>query len=185
MKRKRCSWVKLDNELSVNYHDNEWGVPCYDDNKLFEFLILEGAQAGLSWQTILNKRENYKIAFDNFDVKKIANYSEKKVNELINNKGIIRNRLKINSVIKNAKVLLEIKDNFGSFSNYIWSFTDNKIIVNEYDDFSNTPKNSDLSDKISKDLKSRGMKFVGSTIIYSYLQAIGVINDHQKDCCFK
>ncbi len=183
--KKRCSWVKLDSELSIYYHENEWGKPCYDDNKLFELLILEGAQAGLSWNTILNKRENYRKAFDNFDVNKVALYDETKVSELLLNSGIIRNKLKIKSAIKNAKVFLKIQEEFGSFSNYIWSFTDNQIINSSYDDYSNAPTKTELSDKISKDLKVRGMSYVGSTIIYAYLQAIGVVNDHQKDCFCK
>ncbi len=183
--KKRCSWVKLDSELSISYHDNEWGKPCYDDKKLFEMLILEGAQAGLSWQTILNKRENYRKSFDNFDAKKIALYDETKVSELLTNPGIIRNKLKINSAIKNAKVFLKIQEEVGSFSNYIWSFTNGNIINSNYDDYVDSPTKTELSDKISKDLKIRGMNFVGSTIIYAYLQAIGVVNEHQKDCFCK
>ncbi len=178
----RCSWVNLDNALSIEYHDNEWGVPCYDDNKLFEFLILEGAQAGLSWNTILNKRENYRKAFDNFNPQKIAKYDETKINELLENVGIVRNKLKIKSAINNAKIFLEIQKEFDSFSKYIWSFTNNKVIKNNFDDYSNAPRKTALSDSISKDLKNRGMSFVGTTIIYAYLQAIGVVNDHQQNC---
>ncbi|MBO5120721.1 MAG: DNA-3-methyladenine glycosylase I [Bacilli bacterium] len=178
---KRCKWLNENNELYVYYHDHEWGVPNYDDNYMFEFLILESFQAGLSWETILNKRENFKKAFDNFDYKKIANYDENKINELMTNSGIIRNKLKIKAAINNAKIFMEIQKEFNSFSNYIWSFTNNKIIKNINDDFKTT---SDLSDKVSKDLIRRGMKFVGSTIIYSYLQAIGVINDHETTCAF-
>ena len=178
---KRCKWLNENNELYVYYHDYEWGVPNYDDNYMFEFLILESFQAGLSWETILNKRENFKKAFDNFDYKKIANYDENKINELMTNSGIIRNKLKIKAAINNAKIFMEIQKEFNSFSNYIWSFTNNKIIKNINDDFKTT---SDLSDRVSKDLIRRGMKFVGSTIIYSYLQAIGVINDHETTCAF-
>ena len=178
---KRCKWLNENNELYVYYHDHEWAVPNYDDNYMFEFLILESFQAGLSWETILNKRENFKKAFDNFDYKKIATYDENKINKLINNPGIIRNKLKIKAAINNAKIFMDIQKEFNSFSNYIWSFTNNKIIKNINDDFKTT---SYLSDKVSKDLIRRGMKFVGSTIIYSYLQAIGVINDHETTCAF-
>ncbi len=185
MRKKRCSWVQLDSELSTAYHDKEWGKPLYDDKKLFEMLILEGAQAGLSWHTILKKRENYRKAFDDFDVHKIALYDEDKVNELLSNNGIIRNKLKIHSAIKNARIFLQIQEECGSFSNYIWSFTDGEIINSNCDKYSNAPTKTELSDKISKDLKARGMSFVGSTIIYAYLQAIGIVNDHQKDCFCK
>lgn len=178
----RCSWAELNNHLSIEYHDNEWGIPCFDDNKLFEMLILEGAQAGLSWHLILNKRQNYKIAFDNFDPKKVGEYTEEKINELLNNDGIVRNKLKINSVVRNAKVFLKIQEEYGSFSDYIWSFTNNKIINNDYECFSQAPTKTELSFKISKDLKKEGMIFVGETIIYSYLQSIGIVNDHQRNC---
>ncbi len=180
--KTRCSWVKLANPLSVSYHDKEWGVPCFDDNKLFEMLILEGAQAGLSWETILNKRENYRRAFDNFSPNKIATYQDDKIAELLNNPGIVRNKLKIKSAIKNAKVFLKIQQEAGSFSDYIWSFTDKKIIKNNFEDYTKAPTKTELSDKISKDLKKRGMSFVGSTVIYAYLQAIGIVNDHQINC---
>ena len=180
---KRCKWLNEKNEKYVYYHDHEWGVPNYDDNYMFEFLILESFQAGLSWETILNKRENFRQAFDNFDYKKLANYDENKINELLQNKGIIRNKLKINAAINNAKVFMEIQNEFNSFSNYIWSFTNNQIIKNTDDNFKTS---SELSDTISKDLIKRGMKFVGTTIIYSYLQAIGIINDHELNCiCYK
>ncbi len=182
MNKIRCSWVKLDNPLSVDYHDTEWGIPCFDDGKLFEMLILEGAQAGLSWETILNKRENYRKAFDNFNPNKIAEYQESKIEKLLQNSGIVRNKLKIKSAIKNAKVFLEIQQKFGSFSDYIWAFTNGKIIKNNFEDYSKAPTKTALSDKISKDLKRRGMSFVGSTIMYAYLQSIGVVNDHQKNC---
>lgn len=180
-KKSRCKWVNLKNPLYVHYHDNEWGVPHYDDSYMFEFLVLESFQAGLSWECILNKREAFKKAFDNFNYKKISEYNEKKIEKLCNNSYIIRNKLKIKATINNAKIFIEIQKEFGSFSNYIWSFTDNKIIKNIDNNFRTT---SGLSDKVSKDLQKRGMKFVGSTIIYSYLQAIGVINDHELECDF-
>lgn len=179
---KRCVWVNEKNKLYVKYHDEEWGVPSYDDAYLFEMLLLESFQAGLSWECILNKREAFREAFDEFDYKKIAMYDDKKIEELKNNPNIIRNKLKINATINNAKVFMNIQKEFKTFSNYIWNFTNNKIIINEYDNFHTT---SLLSDEISKDLKRRGMKFVGSTIIYSYLQAIGVVNDHETSCDFR
>ena len=176
---KRCFWVDENSQIYKDYHDNEWGVPKYDDHELFELLILESFQAGLSWLTVLKKREAFRLAFDNFDVKKIANYDENKVNELLQNEGIIRSRSKINSAISNAKTFIQIQKEYGSFSKYIWSFTDGKIIKNKNDKFEvSTP----LSDKISKDLKKRGMKYVGTVIIYSYLQSIGIINDHETGC---
>ena len=176
---KRCKWVDEKSEIYIKYHDTEWGVPSYDDAYLFEMLMLESFQAGLSWITILNKRENFREAFDQFDYKKIRQYNDDKINELMNNKGIIRNKLKIHAAIDNAKIFMNIQKEFNTFSNYIWKFTDYKIIKNENDIMNTT---SSLSDEISKDLRRRGMKFVGSTIIYSYLQAIGIINDHEKDC---
>lgn len=176
---KRCKWVDEKSEIYIKYHDTEWGVPSYDDAYLFEMLMLESFQAGLSWITILNKRENFREAFDQFDYKKIRQYNDDKINELMNNKGIIRNKLKIHAAINNAKIFMNIQKEFNTFSNYIWKFTDYKIIKNENDIIHTT---SSLSDEISVDLKRRGMKFVGSTIIYSYLQAIGIINDHEKDC---
>ncbi len=178
---KRCNWVNLNNQLYVYYHDHEWGVPHYDDLYMFEFLILEMFQAGLSFECILNKRENFRAAFDNFDCYKVSKYDQKKIEELLNNKGIIRNKLKIEAAINNAKVFIKIKEEFGSFSNYIWSFTAKKIIKNKDDNFKTS---STLSDKVSKDLKKRGMKFVGTVIIYSYLQALGIINDHELSCEF-
>ena len=174
----RCSWVN-DNPLYIKYHDEEWGVASYDDKYLFEMLLLESFQAGLSWECILNKRENFRDAFDNFDYNKISNYDENKINELINNKGIIRNKLKINAAINNSKIFIKIQEEYGTFSKYIWSFTNNKIIIHNGDKL--YTRNS-LSDRISEDLKKRGMKFVGTVIIYSYLQAIGVIDDHEIDC---
>ena len=179
---KRCAWVPTDNELYIKYHDKEWGVEVHDDKTLFEFLILEGAQAGLSWITVLKKRENYRKAFDNFDYKKISNYSEEKVKELLNNEGIIRNKLKINSAIKNAKVFMEIQKEFGSFNKYLWAFVNFKQVNNKIKSMKDVPASTKLSDEISTDLKKRRMSFVGTTIIYAYLQAVGVVNDHEEDC---
>ena len=177
---KRCFWVDEKSEIYVKYHDEEWGVPKYDDQELFELLILEGFQAGLSWLCVLKKREAFRKAFDNFNIRKVANYDENKVNELLKNEGIIRSRNKIESSIKNAKIFIDIQKEFGSFSNYIWGFTKGKVIKNTTDKFEvSTP----LSDIVSKDLKKRGMKYVGTVIIYSYLQAIGVVNDHETACC--
>ena len=176
---KRCFWVDENSPLYVKYHDEEWGVPKYDDHELFELLILESFQAGLSWITVLKKREAFRIAFDNFDVKKIAAYKENKIQELLNNEKIIRSKSKIEAAINNAKIFINIQNEFGSFSKYLWAFTDNKIIKRNNE---NIPVSSPLSDKISKDLKSRGMKYVGTIIIYSYLQAVGIIDDHDKDC---
>ena len=176
---ERCRWVNLKNKIYVDYHDNEWGKIKEDDRYLFEMLILEGFQAGLSWECILNKREDFRKAFDNFDYNKIMKYEQNKINELLNNSNIIRNKLKINAAITNAKVFMEIQKEFGGFYKYIWKFSNNKIIKNMDDNLKTT---SVLSDTISKDLKKRGMKFVGSTIIYSYLQAIGIINDHELNC---
>lgn len=180
--KKRCGWVNLDNDLYVKYHDEEWGVPVHSDQKLFEFLILEGCQAGLSWQTILNKRENYRKAYDNFDPQKVAKYDEQKIAELLSDAGIVRNRLKVRSSIKNAQVFLDIQKEFGSFDQYLWSFVDFKPLKNSIKELKEIPAKTDLSDKISKDLKKRGMSFVGSTIIYAMMQAIGMVNDHQVDC---
>ena len=177
----RCKWVNLNNKIYVDYHDKEWGKAIYDDKKLFELLILEMFQAGLSWECILNKRESFKKAFDNFDYIKISKYNDEKINELLLNKEIIRNKLKIKAAINNAKIFIEIQKEYKTFSNYIWSFTDNKIIKNKDD---NLKVSSYLSDKVSNDLKSRGMKFIGTVIIYSYLQAIGVIDDHELSCSF-
>lgn len=175
--KRACKWVNLNNPIYVKYHDEEWGVPSYDDNYLFEMLVLESFQAGLTWETILNKRKYFRSAYDNFDVYKVCKYNEKKITELINNKNIIRNRLKILASIENAKVFINIINEFGSFSNYIWHFTKFKQI--RYKRFHT---NSVLSDKVSSDLKNRGMKFVGSKIIYSYLEAIGVFNNHSNYC---
>lgn len=174
--KNRCKWCNLKNKLYVEYHDNEWCKPNFDEDYLFEMLILESFQAGLSWECILKKRENFRIAYDEFDLEKICLYDEKKKLELLNNKGIIRNKLKINASINNAKIFKKIQNEYGSFRKYLENFTDKKTI---YEIGKTT---NDLSDKISKDLWQRGMKFVGSTIIYSYLQAIGVIYSHDKDC---
>lgn len=178
---KRCSWVNLENELCVKYHDEEWGVPVHDDTVLFEFLILEGAQAGLSWETVLKKRENYRKAFDSFNPVTVAGYDEAKVQELLVDSGIIRNKLKIRSAIRNAKVFLEIQKEFGSFDAYLWSYVDNKPLINSVmrENYIVTSK---ISDALSKDLKKRGMNFVGSTIMYAYMQAVGMVNDHEDDC---
>ena len=173
---KRCKWCNLKNELYVNYHDKEWCIPNFDDKYLYEMLILESFQAGLSWECILNKRENFRVAFDNFDIEKICNYDDKKVQELLMNKGIVRNKLKINAAINNSKIFKKIQSEYGSFHNYLKTFT-NGIVVYEIGKTTN-----DLSDRLSKDLQKRGMKFVGSTIIYSYLQAVGIIYSHDKEC---
>ncbi len=176
----RCSWCGVD-PLYVAYHDEEWGKPVRDDRVLFEFLILEGAQAGLSWITILRKREAYRKAFDNFDAKKVARYTPAKVKKLMNDAGIVRNRLKIESSISNAKAFLSVQKEFGSFSNYLWAYVGNKPLVNRPKPGA-IPAKTDLSDRISKDLKKRGFRFVGSTIIYAYLQAVGVVDDHVRGC---
>lgn len=177
----RCSWCEKD-DLYRTYHDNEWGKPVTDDALLFEFLLLETFQAGLSWYTILAKREHFKKAFDNFDYKKIALYDEQKIVELINNSGIVRNKLKINAAILNANSFMKTQIEFGSFSNYLWHFVNHKTIDNRPATLKDVPSTSILSDKISADLKKRNFKFVGSTVIYSTLQAVGIINDHVVDC---
>ena len=176
---KRCFWVDEKSEIYVKYHDDEWGVPNHNDRDLFELLILEGFQAGLSWITVLKKREAFRKAFDNFDVKKVSEYDEEKINALLENKDIIRSRGKITAAINNAKIFIEIQKDFGSFSNYIWGFTDNKVIKNTTGEI---PVKTELSDMVSKDLKKRGMKYTGSVIIYSYLQAIGIVDDHDINC---
>lgn len=182
-KKKRCWNLSPDDDsLMAQYHDNDWGQPIHDDKKLFEILILDGAQAGLSWSTILNKRENYRKAFNNFDVVKVSKYTPKKVERLMQNAGIVRNRLKINSAIKNAKVFIEIQKEFGSFDAYFWKFSGNKTIKNSWKKHSNIPSTTPLSDEISKDLKKRGMSFVGSTIIYAIMQTVGMVNDHRVGC---
>lgn len=174
--KKRCAWCNLKNQKYVEYHDNEWGVANFDDKYLFEMLILESFQAGLSWECVLNKRDSFRQAYDNFDLEKVCNYDEKKKQELISNAEIIRNKLKVNASINNANIFRDIKNEFGTFYNYLKTFTNGET----YYEVGLT--SSELSDKISKDLKKRGMKFVGTTIIYSYLQAIGIINSHDKDC---
>ena len=176
---KRCFWVDEKSEIYVKYHDEEWGVPNHNDRDLFELLILEGFQAGLSWITVLKKREAFRKAFDNFDVKKVSEYDEEKINALLENKDIIRSRGKITAAINNAKIFIEIQKEFGSFSNYIWGFTDNKVIKNTTGEI---PVKTELSDMVSEDLKKRGMKYTGSVIIYSYLQAIGIVDDHDINC---
>jgi DNA-3-methyladenine glycosylase I len=177
---KRCGWAK--NDLAIQYHDTEWGVPLHDDHGLFEFLILEGAQAGLSWDTILAKRENYRKAFDGFDVNKVARYTEKRIEKLLQNEGIIRNRLKVASAVSNAKAFLKVQKEFGSFDKYIWDFIDGKPIVNKWKQIGQVPATSPVSDAISKDMKKRGFNFVGSTIIYAHMQATGMVNDHLTSC---
>ena len=181
MDKIRCSWCGND-PLYVEYHDSEWGVPVYDDAKLFEFLILETFQAGLSWITVLRKRENFRKAFDNFNYKKIATYNEAKFEELIQDAGIIRNKLKIKATISNANAFISVQQEFGSFSNYIWKFTKGKPIKNKWKNLNGLPATTELSDVVSKDLKKRGFKFVGSTVIYAHMQATGMINDHVIDC---
>lgn len=177
----RCGWVNHD-PLYIDYHDHEWGVPVYDDRLLFEYINLEGAQAGLSWYTILKKRDNYRVAFDNFDAEKIISYDDKKVNELLLNVGIVRNKLKVNAVITNAKAYLKVVEEFGTFSHYIWSFVDGKPIQNHFKELKEVPTTTEISDMLSKDLKKRGFKFVGSTICYAFMQAVGMVNDHLMNC---
>lgn len=179
---KRCAWVKLNEPLYVAYHDHEWGVPLYDDQKLFEMLCLEGAQAGLSWWTVLQKREGYRLAFDNFDVNKIVQYTDEKLALLKEDESIIRNKLKIASVVTNAKAYLRIEEQYGSFSKYIWSFVNHQPIINEFTTITEVPVTTEISDKMSKQLKKDGFKFVGSTICYSFMQAVGMVNDHTLDC---
>ncbi|MCB1179261.1 MAG: DNA-3-methyladenine glycosylase I [Leptospiraceae bacterium] len=181
MEKKRCDWCLKDN-IYKNYHDTEWGIPIHDDKKFFEKLILDGAQAGLSWYTILVKRDNYKKAFANWDVKKVAKFDGKKVEELMQNSGIVRNRLKILSAIGNAKAFIQIQKEFGSFDKYVWSFVGNKTKVNYPKSMKEIPVTSPESDALSQDLKKRGMKFVGSTIIYAFMQAAGLVDDHLVDC---
>jgi DNA-3-methyladenine glycosylase I len=177
--KKRCGWADVDSELYLEYHDTEWGVPVYEDGKLFEMFLLETFQAGLSWITILKKREDFRKAFDHFDPVIIAGYDDKKITELLDNRNIIRNRLKINAAITNSRIFLQIQKEFGSFSEYLWSFTGHEIIKNQDNNF---PTRTELSDRVSKDMQKRGMKFVGSVTIYSYLQAIGIVNDHETEC---
>lgn len=181
MDKKRCGWCKND-PLYIAYHDMEWGVPIFDDRLLFEFLILEGMQAGLNWFTILQKRETFRVAFSNFNAKKIAKFDQRNINLLLNNAGIIRNKLKINAAINNAKAFLEVQNEWASFTNYIWHFVDNHPIQNSWKRLDQVPTKTVISDAMSKDLKKRGFKFVGSTICYAYMQAVGMVNDHTVDC---
>ncbi|MCH6570403.1 MAG: DNA-3-methyladenine glycosylase I [Acidobacteria bacterium] len=180
--KKRCTWAEGGNELYIQYHDREWGVPVHEDRKQFEFLILEGAQAGLSWSTVLNKREGYRKAFANFDPVKVARFSEKKIETLIQNPSIIRNRLKITSAVSNARAFLAIQKEYGSFDTYIWAFVGGKPLQNRWNAMADVPATSPESEALSKDLKQRGLKFVGSTIMYAHLQAAGLVNDHLVSC---
>ena len=181
MERKRCEWAG-NNSLMIEYHDTEWGVPVHDDGKLFEFLILEGAQAGLSWDTVLKKRENYRQAFDGFDPVKISKYTQKDHDRLLGNEGIIRNKLKIQAAIINAQKFLEIQNEYDSFDGYIWKFVDHKRIKNSFRTLAQIPANSKESDAMSVELKKRGFKFVGGTICYAFMQAVGMVNDHTVNC---
>lgn len=184
MEITRCAWCEKD-DLYRNYHDQEWGKPIYDDETIFEFLILESFQAGLSWYTILAKRENFRAAFDQFDYQKIAQYSEDKVEKLIQNAGIIRNRLKILATINNAQKFMEVQKEFGSFSKYIWGFVNHEPIVNRPKTLKEVPATTEISDALAKDLKKRGFKFMGSTVLYAHMQATGMVNDHVEDCWIK
>ena len=179
--KKSCSWPTND-PLMIKYHDKEWGVPIHNDKKLFEFLLLEGMQAGLSWRTVLYKRENFRKAFDNFDFNKIAKYNNRKISSLLKDVGIIRNKLKVESAVTNAKAFLEVRKKFGTFNKYIWNFVNGKPIQNKFKSLKEIPARTVLSDLISNDLKKRGFKFVGSTIIYAHMQATGMVNDHVVDC---
>ena len=180
--QKRCSWVNVDNALLVEYHDREWGVPNHDDRKHFEFLVLEAAQAGLNWSIVLNKREGYRKAFSQFDPEKVARYTKAKIDKLVANPAIIRNRLKIESAVKNARALLKVQEEFGSFDKYSWQFVDGKPRQNRWKTLRQIPATTPESDKFSKNLKQRGFSFVGSTVIYAHMQALGMVNDHQVDC---
>lgn len=181
MEKHRCGWC-LGDPLYEAYHDTEWGVPVKDDDTLFEFLILETFQAGLSWITVLKKRENFREAFDRFDYKKIADYNQAKVEELLKNPGIIRNKLKVNATVSNAQAFIKIQEEFGSFSAYIWGFVNNTPVKNAWQSYTDAPATTSISDDISKDLKKRGFKFVGSTVIYAHMQATGMVNDHEINC---
>jgi len=178
---KSCSWP-TDDPLMIKYHDKEWGVPLHNDKKLFEFLLLEGMQAGLSWRTVLYKRENFRKAFDSFDFNKIAKYNKRKINSLLKNEGIIRNKLKVESAVTNAKAFLQVRKEFGTFNKYIWGFVNGKPIQNKFRSLKQLPARTELSDLISKDLMKRGFKFVGSTIVYAHMQATGMVNDHVVEC---
>lgn len=179
--KTRCKWVS-DDPLYISYHDTEWGVPLHDEQRLFEFLILETFQAGLSWITILRKRENFRAAFDNFDYRKVANYNESKIESLLSDSGIIRNKLKVRSAVSNAKAFIKVQEEFGSFDNYIWGFVDSTPIQNEFHKIDEVPAKTELAIKLSKDLKMRGFKFVGPTVVYAHMQATGMVNDHTTDC---
>ncbi len=179
---KRCQWAENAGPEDQAYHDEEWGVPVHDDRLLFEFLILEGAQAGLSWSTILKKREGYRKAFDNFEAEKIASYTDKKIERLLQNPAIVRNRLKVNAAVTNAKCFLQVRDEFGSFDAYIWQFVDGRPVKNRWKEMADVPASTPASDAMSKDLKKRGFKFVGTTICYAFMQAVGMVNDHTQDC---
>ena len=179
--KQRCPWPS-DDKLLIKYHDKEWGVPLHNDKKLFEFLILEGFQAGLSWRTILHKRENFRKAFNSFDYNKVTKYDKRKINSLLKNEGIIRNKLKIEAAISNAKAFLQVRKEFGTFDKYIWSFVNEKPIDNKFKSLKEIPARTELSDKISDDLRKRGFKFVGSTIVYAHMQATGMVNDHMMSC---
>jgi DNA-3-methyladenine glycosylase I len=181
MSKNRCHWVN-DDALYQEYHDTEWGFPLRNDDKLFEFLILEGFQAGLSWITVLKKREHFRKGFDNFNAQKIAEYSPKKIEELLQDPGIIRNRLKVEGTIKNAQLFLKTQAEFGSFERYIWQFTEGKTIINQWKTKAEVPASTPISDAMSKDLKKRGFKFIGTTICYAFMQATGMVNDHTEDC---
>ena len=178
--KTRCSWAT--NDLSIRYHDEEWGVPVHDDRLLFEFLILEGAQAGLSWNTILQKRDSYRAAFDGFDPERVARYDRRKLQSLLKDPGIVRNRLKIASAVQNARAFLKVKEEFGSFDRYMWQFVDGRPLVNSWRSLKQVPARTLQSDAMSKDLKKRGFNFVGSTICYAFMQAVGMVNDHAKEC---
>jgi DNA-3-methyladenine glycosylase I len=182
MEKTRCGWAKPSNELYIDYHDQEWGVPVHDDQTLFEFLILESFQAGLSWEIVLKKRQNFREAFAEFSVEKVSKFGENKIQSLLTNKGIIRNKLKIHSAVNNAARFIEIQEEFGSFDNYIWRFVDGKPIVNKWQITDQLPANTELSDKLAKDLKQRGFKFMGSTVCYAHMQATGMVNDHLVSC---
>ena len=177
---QRCSWAR--NDLAIAYHDKEWGRPVHDDRILFEFLVLEGAQAGLSWDTILQKRENYRVAFDGFNAEKIARYDARKIRQLLSNPGIVRNRLKIASTVQNAKAFLAVQERQGAFDPYIWQFVDGKPRINKWKSLKQVPASTSQSDAMSKDLRKRGFNFVGSTICYAFMQAVGMVNDHLVDC---
>jgi DNA-3-methyladenine glycosylase I len=180
--KTRCAWAVATDELYIRYHDEEWGVPVHDDRLLFEFLILEGAQAGLSWRTVLNKRLNYRAAFDSFDAGKVARYKDAKIAKLLNNPGIIRNKLKIHSAVQNARAFLKVREEFGTFDAYQWRFVDGRPIINHLKNIKGIPAKTKISDAMSKDLRARGFKFVGSTICYAHMQAVGMVNDHLVTC---